>query len=217
MRTILRFALLGSTLLSAACGASVAQGSHDGSDSQDAVSATDGRLPIDEVAFVDASFDATHSMDASVPPDAAQSDSSINIFEVFPIPETGPIAECAACASDHCGTQVNGCFNDPTCRDGLTCTIANCLGGARDGGGGPGGLDFTCINNCFMGNLGAAAQAIGAFTCITNNCGMACTGALGGMGGDAGFGFDGGFGRDGGRRDGGPGGDGAVTADVSTD
>jgi len=145
----------------------------------------------DEDAAVDSGLSlADATPDTSTPPpdtfDAGR-DSFIDIWEVFPIPDSGPIGACASCVRDKCGTQVNACVNDPVCRAGLACTATSCLGG-----GGPGGFDLACVAKCFGGDLSKAFQAINTFTCVISGCGTACGGLLGGLGG----GFPGGGGGD---------------------
>jgi hypothetical protein len=117
--------------------------------------------------------------------DTGTRDTFIDIWEVFPIPDGGPIGECASCVRDKCGDRVNACINDPACRAGLACTVTRCLGG-----GGPGGFDLACVAGCFGGDISKAGVAISTFTCVLGTCGSACGGLLGGGGG----GFPGGGG-----------------------
>jgi hypothetical protein len=119
----------------------------------------------------DSPFDAV-GLDAS---DGSMTDGSINVFEIFPIPD-GAGAACATCLSDQCGMQINTCVNDMRCRDGFACALQNCIG-AREGGTPDGGLDFACINTCFMGNFAAIGEALAAFGCITRQCGGMCIGS----------------------------------------
>src|SRR5690242_2672226 len=67
--------------------------------------------------------DTVLAMDRTAPPDAVSidapvrdaggtdaamaSDTYINIFEIFPLPEGGVAGECASCAAVRCGMQVN--------------------------------------------------------------------------------------------------------------
>ena len=147
--------------------------------------------------------------DGSIPPgDSGKPDArppppdSIDFFDIFPIPDGGPIGACASCVASHCAKQVNACLNDPTCRTGLLCTVTKCVGG---GGGGPGGFDFACILGCFGGDFGKAAEAVAAFTCVISNCGSTCGGILGGGDGGLPGGGPGGGGGGGGSSDGGSG------------
>lgn len=119
-------------------------------------------------------------------------DRFIDIFDVLPIPEGGPIGDCAGCVRDNCGKQVNECINKPACRNGLGCVMTRCLAGGGGGGGGPGGFDFACVNDCFKGDFGSAGLAISAFTCITGKCGSKCGSLLGGIPGFPGGGGSGG-------------------------
>jgi hypothetical protein len=109
--------------------------------------------------------------------DTGARDTFIDIWEVFPIPDGGPIGECAGCVRDKCGDRVNACINDPACRAGLACTVTRCLGG-----GGPGGFDIACVAGCFGGDISKAGVAISTFTCVLGTCGSACGGLLGGGG-----------------------------------
>ncbi len=134
--------------------------------------------------------DTTTSPDtAPPPPDTAKTDAGpdrfIDIWEVLPVPDGGPIGDCLSCVRDKCGKSVNDCINSPACRSGLACTITTCAGG----GGGPlGGLDIACVSKCFGGDFKAAGTAISTFSCLLGTCGSKCGGLLGGGlgGGDAG-------------------------------
>ena len=175
-----------------------AQGSTDSSTVPDG--ALDDVPIVDDVTVLDSSIveDTSTTPDVKPPPP-----DSIDFFDIFPIPDSGPIGECATCVATNCSKQVNKCLNDPACLKGMTCVLTTCLTG---GGGGAGGFDFACVTGCFGGDFSTAAEAISAFTCITGSCGSKCAGALGGgipglPGTDAGA-RDGG-GRDGGGRDGG--------------
>jgi hypothetical protein len=65
------------------------------------------------------------------------------------------------------------------------------MGTGGSGAGGAGGLNFGCLLGCFNNDVGAAFQAIQAFQCITQTCGMQCAGGLGGPGGTGGAGTGG--------------------------
>ena len=54
----------------------------------------------------------------------------------------------------------------------------SCITGG--GGGGTGGIDFKCLNDCFGGDFKTAGLAITTFTCVLNNCGATCGSILGG-------------------------------------
>lgn len=161
--------------------------------------------PIDTGTTVDSGITIVEAgADSSMPPppDAGR-DTFIDIWEVFPIPDSGPIGACASCVRDKCGDRVNACINDPACRAGLACTMTRCLAGG--GGGGPGGFDFACVAGCFGGDIGKAGLAISTFTCVIGTCGSACGGLLGGGGGFPGGGGGGGSGGSGGGGGGGMG------------
>jgi hypothetical protein len=113
--------------------------------------------------------DARVDIDASDTASDAASDAAVNLFEVFPFPHDGAIGACVSCLDEQCGMQINACVNDPVCRDGIGCTLVNCLG-PHDGGPPDGGLDFACINQCFMGNFNAIAQAVSAVGCVSSQC-----------------------------------------------
>ena len=151
------------------------------------------------VSLVEAGTDASVTPDTAVSkPDTAGVDRYIDIWDVFPIPDSGPIGACASCVRDKCGSNVNACINSAKCRSGLACVATKCLTGAG-GGGGTGGIDFKCLNDCFGGDFAAAGLAITTFTCVINNCGATCGSILGGgegglpIPGFPGSGFAGGF------------------------
>jgi hypothetical protein len=77
--------------------------------------------------------------------------------------------ECLTCIGQSC-PEVITCLMDPTCQQGLVCTVTSCLGGGQP--------DLMCVNDCFMGDLGAAAIAITALACVGNSCGDRCLGLL---------------------------------------
>lgn len=127
----------------------------------------------------------------------------------IPIPDSGPIGECAQCIASKCDDSINACYNDPDCLSGIQCSVTKCLGGGGggsggSGGGGGGGLDFQCILGCFNGDIGAALTVVQAFQCVTGTCGSACSGLIPGPGGgpDGGPGGPGGGGM--GQGGGGP-------------
>jgi hypothetical protein len=114
----------------------------------------------DTRAFVD-------SADVSI--DVATTDGYIDLFDVFPLPDGG----CPGCIRDRCGTQINGCINNPACAAGLFCTLQMCAGGlVGEGGFNPSG--FACVLGCFNGDQNLAMMAIGSLTCVLMTCGGAC-------------------------------------------
>lgn len=158
-----------------------------------------GEPPADTAAEVDSGITIVEAgEETSTIPDADPPDRYIDIWEVFPIPDSGPIGACASCVRDTCGAQVNDCINDATCRSGLACSMTRCLAG---GGGTP---DLACLSGCFGGDLSKAFKAISVFTCITGKCSMQCGGLIGGIPG-----FPGGGGGGSGGSGGGGGGMGA--------
>jgi hypothetical protein len=154
-----------------------------------------------EPAPVDGSAPTTPSVDAAPASDAAATkDSWIDIFDVLPIPDSGPIGACATCIKDSCSMQVNDCVNDATCRAGVQCTLMKCLGGMGGGGGGGGGfggIDPACALGCFGGDYTKALAAVAVFQCVTSTCGSQCGSLLGGAGGGPGGGGGGGGGAGG--------------------
>ncbi|MCU0694102.1 MAG: hypothetical protein MUF54_22145 [Polyangiaceae bacterium] len=143
------------------------------------------------------------SLDVHVPPDAAPD--GRDLFDALPpLPEGGPIGECVGCLKTKCGDRINACYNDPVCVRGVRCTVVQCalMGGVGGGGGGGAGggggqLDPACVFGCFDNDLNSVLTAVTMFTCITSNCGEACSlsggggaGAGGGRGGGAMLGLD---------------------------
>ena len=116
----------------------------------------------------------------------------------FPIPDSGPIGECAQCLATECDGPINSCYNNPNCLAGLQCSVTMCLSGGGAGGGSStggsggsgGGLDFQCILGCFNGDISAALTVVQAFQCVTGTCGTACSNLA--PGGDGGQAFGGG-------------------------
>ena len=142
----------------------------------------DSAVPNDTsiVDAPDTSTTDTSVVDTALPDTAPPPSDGIDFFDLFPIPDSGPLGTCATCVADNCRDQVNACLNDPTCRTGLICTVTTCLGG----GGTP---DLTCALGCFGGDFSTATEAISAFTCVVSKCGSDCGGIFGGLGGgDAG-------------------------------
>lgn len=139
-----------------------------------------------------------------------------DIFDAFPLPDSGPIGMCVDCLKNNCDAQINACYNNPNCLAGIQCSIQKCFAGTGAGGmgmgvgggtamgvgggtgmgvgggtgaGGGGGVNFQCLLGCFNGDIGAAFSAIQAFQCVSMSCGSACTGGLGaGAGGGGGKG-----------------------------
>lgn len=134
-------------------------------------------------AGLDASVDVGPD---SLPPQDAGFDGN-DIFDALPpLPDSGPIAECVNCLQTECNSQINTCYNDPNCVQGVQCAITQCtgMGGGGSGGGGGGQLDFACILQCFNNDMGSVMTAVSAFQCITMTCGDAC--GLSGGGGSGG-------------------------------
>jgi hypothetical protein len=122
------------------------------------------------------------------------SDAGSDFFDAlpFPLPDSGPVGECIGCLQENCNDSINGCYNDPSCVDGIQCAITDCfassaLGGGQGAGGqggpGGGGLDFGCLLGCFNGDPTAVFAAVQAFQCITQTCGEKCGGGILGDGG----------------------------------
>jgi hypothetical protein len=100
-----------------------------------------------------------------------------SFFDTFPFPDSGPIFECVSCAQQNCESQVNACFNNPACAQGVVCAATSC-----------GGFNLQCILQCFGGNFQAGLQAFQTFICLASNCGQECIGAIIGGGGPGGGG-----------------------------
>lgn len=100
-----------------------------------------------------------------------------NFFDSFPFPDSGPIADCVECADENCNSQINACFNNPACAQGVVCAATSC-----------GGFNLQCILQCFGGNFQAGFQAFQSFLCLAQNCGQQCIGVITGGGGPGGGG-----------------------------
>jgi hypothetical protein len=131
--------------------------------------------PGDDTSVGDTTVVRDAPKDTAPPPS-----DGIDFFDLFPIPDSGPIGACATCVKDNCADAVNKCLNDPDCRAGMLCTITTCLAGGT--GTTP---DLTCVLGCFGGDFTKALEAINAFTCVIGKCGSSCGGIFGG-GGDGG-------------------------------
>jgi len=109
----------------------------------------------------------------------------------FPLPDSGPVGQCVGCLKDNCDSQINSCYNNPDCAQGIQCAVTQCLGGnilgGMGGGPGPGGMgggpDPACLLQCFNGDPGAAFAAVQTFQCVTQTCGGDCGGGFFGDGG----------------------------------
>jgi hypothetical protein len=80
----------------------------------------------------------------------------------------GPV-DCFACLGSNCPDAV-GCFTDPDCIQGMICTVTNCMSGGQP--------DLMCVFDCFDGDIGAALEAIGALTCVFQECQEECGGLI---------------------------------------
>jgi hypothetical protein len=85
---------------------------------------------------------------------------------------------CGTCVAQQCGTQIFTCIQDTTCRTELQCIATTCLAGDAGGGGGTGNLG--CFTKC-AGGVAGLATLLPIITCITQQCGPDCGGALGGV------------------------------------
>lgn len=190
----LGFVVLGGAFLGTACLGRTGV-SDDDLAALGAIDPADGGSETSTDASIDTTVPDTFTPTDAPKPDAGP-DRFIDIWEVLPIPDGGPIGDCLGCVRDKCGSSVNACINDAKCRSGLACTVTNCLtGGGGGGGGGLGGFDFACVTKCFDGDLKAAGTAISTFTCLLGTCGGKCGGLLGGgLPGGGGGGLPGGKG-----------------------
>ncbi|MEO7097420.1 MAG: hypothetical protein ABI175_29430 [Polyangiales bacterium] len=202
--------LLASALVTGAAGGCLGRTNPD-DDELEAQGVDDSGAPVDSSVGSDTlvPIDTSPVVDTARPDTAPpRRDGFIDFFDIIPIPDSGPIGECATCVATNCSKQVNACLNDPDCRNGLACTVTSCLAG---GGGTP---DLACVLKCFGGDFTKAAAALSAFTCVTGKCGTPCGGLIGGIPGLPGGG---------GGSGGGSGGSGAAPAmsspmrDVSAD
>jgi hypothetical protein len=137
-----------------------------------ALGCSDDREPpppaTDAAATADAGVDASGDASSDVSIEAGRSDGFIDLFDVFPLPDAG----CPACIRDRCGSQINACFINPACAQGLFCTLQMCLGGILDAGVGP--AAYGCVLGCFNGDQATALTAIGSIQCLTMTCAGAC-------------------------------------------
>jgi hypothetical protein len=81
---------------------------------------------------------------------------------------SGPI-ECISCIGQNCPDTVS-CITDPTCLQGVVCSLAQCMGGGQP--------DLMCVAQCFNGDMEAALNALTTLMCIASQCGDACGGML---------------------------------------
>jgi hypothetical protein len=177
-------------------GGSAGTGGHDAStDSPGA----DVSVDASEDSSLDAKED-THtgkdsSSDAKPSKDAATD--SKDIFDAFPLPDSGPVGECVSCLKTNCDSQINACYNNTACWQGVQCAAQKCLNtGGTGGSGGGGQVDMQCMLGCFNNDVSSAMQAYGAFQCVTGSCGTECGmngsgGSGGGTGGSSGGGTGG--------------------------
>ena len=124
-----------------------------------------------------------------IPPQDATSDYKDFFDTLPPLPEGGPLGECASCLQGQCGDKINACYNDSVCWSGVQCAVTSCFtaGGGGSGGSGGGGVDMTCLIGCFGNNMTSMMTALQMFQCITGTCGDLCgLSGGGGSGGSAG-------------------------------
>ncbi|MBI5531950.1 MAG: hypothetical protein HY898_04490 [Deltaproteobacteria bacterium] len=151
---------------------------------------------------VDGSFKKDVGTDQTTPPpdvvppkDVIPGSDSKDFFDTLPpwIPDTGPIGACVGCLQTKCGDQINACYNDTTCWQGIQCSIPKCFlggGGGAGGSGGGGQINVQCFMDCFDNKMTSIMEALNMFQCITGTCGDACgLGGLAGNGGAAGGGL----------------------------
>jgi len=75
----------------------------------------------------------------------------------------GPV-DCFACLGTNCPDAVAYCIQ------GMICAVTNCMSGGQP--------DLMCVFDCFDGDIGAALEAIGALTCVLQECQEECGGLL---------------------------------------
>lgn len=75
-----------------------------------------------------------------------------------------PIA-CFTCIGANC-PEVLQCIQDMACRDGLVCSISQCLSNGQP--------DLVCVADCFNGDFQQAFLAFQAITCMLSQCGDVC-------------------------------------------
>ncbi len=85
-------------------------------------------------------------------------------------PGGGPL-DCFQCIGQECPEALQ-CLQDPTCMQGIVCTVSQCLSGGQP--------DFSCLLGCFNGDFQAAMQAFQSLSCVMSKCQDDCGGLLGG-------------------------------------
>ena len=104
-----------------------------------------------------------------------RSTADANLFAIDLFAFVGPAADCVTCVRDHCGAAINACANDPRCRDGVACTLANCASRSLLRGQSVASIDLGCVSACFENDLQATLQVAGIAACTTGICGETCT------------------------------------------
>jgi len=142
----------------------------------------DGITTSTDSGIQDAALDQQVVVDSALPPVV---DSGFDAG-------TGLI-QCGTCVAQQCGGTVTACLADASCRAVFQCVATTCFGlgglGGEGGGGGGGGINPSCLLGCTGSGGSGVGEALGVFQCITGDCGNACGGLLGGLGGLGGGGI----------------------------
>lgn len=83
----------------------------------------------------------------------------------------GPM-DCFTCLTEQCSGAAD-CLMDPTCLQGMLCTVTSCLSGGEP--------DLECALECFNGDISAAMQAFESIMCVFQDCAAQCEDLFGGI------------------------------------
>jgi hypothetical protein len=82
-----------------------------------------------------------------------------------PTSSSGGPLDCFQCLGDNCPDAI-ACFTDPTCMQGMICSVTTCLSGGQP--------DLMCVFDCFNGDIGAALEALQVIQCVFGSCQEEC-------------------------------------------
>lgn len=90
----------------------------------------------------------------------------------------GLSSECRDCARTQCSSAVADCANDPTCSQGLVCTLSRCSSASSDVDATAVSSALSCTLGCFQSDLTAAMRAGSSASCLARLCPNACAALL---------------------------------------